>query len=199
MKLAELEKKLEVRFPKAFHRIYETGAMKWLEMSKEEITANREEYINDSKAFLMLDCSCELYIFDKISEAIDDLKEWIDEQEKDTDVTLSEGITLIPFGQNGGGDLYCFLYSSETEEPMVILYCHDEYGNPSIEGHDFDEFIYIQMLDAVANEEDMDGEHFNENLNYLDEKYRQMIAGKDADTLIDEYDELEFDEAEIWD
>ena len=198
MKLAELEQELKVQFPKAFHRIYETGAMKWLEMSQEEFTANREEYINDSKAFLMLDCSCELLIFDKISEAIDDLKEWIGWQEKDNSVTLSEDITLIPFGKNGGGDLYCFLYSSKTEEPMVILYCHDEYDNPTIEGHDFDEFIYTQMLDAVANDEDIEGEHFTENLKYLSDKYRQMIADKDADTLIDEFDALEIDEAEIW-
>lgn len=198
MKLFELERQLGLTFPKTFHAIYETGAMKWLEMSKEEIRNNREAYINDPKAFLMLNCGCEPYLFDEIPETIELLKEWIDWQEQDRKVRISKEIELIPFGHNGGGDLYCFLYSKSNDEPMIVLYYHDEYGNPKIVGHDFDEFLYIQMLDAAENEEDIHSENYQNHILYLNDTYRQRIINKDTDTLIDDYYSIGFDVAKIW-
>lgn len=198
MKLSELERQLGFTFPKAFHAIYETGAMKWLEMSEAEIMNNREAYINDPKAFLMLNCGCEPYQFDEIPEAIKTLKEWISWQEQDRKVTLSKEITLIPFGHNGGGDLYCFLYSKNDNEPMVVLYYHDMYGDPEIVGHDFDEFLYIQMLDAIENEEDIDGENFQNQILLLNDTYRKKLINKDADTLLDDYYSIVFNTAKIW-
>ena len=73
MKLMELEQQLGISFPKKFHEIYETGAMKWLEMNSEQIQKNRNDYLQDTKAFLMLNCDCEPYSFDEISEAMDTL------------------------------------------------------------------------------------------------------------------------------
>lgn len=198
MKLNELQEKIGITFPQKFHEIYQTGAMKWLEMNKEELKEIRQDYINDEKAFLMLNCDCELYLFDEIPNAINELKEWIKEQEDDTGVSFSGDFTLIPFGHSGSGDKYCFLYKLGSSEPEVILYVHDAYDAPEIIGHTFDEFIYVQMLDAVANDEEIDGVHFEENLKFLDQKYCQLILGKSVDTLIDDYDNLSFDEEEIW-
>ena len=45
MKLMELEQQLGISFPKKFHEIYETGAMKWLEMNSEQIQKNRNDYL----------------------------------------------------------------------------------------------------------------------------------------------------------
>ena len=201
MKLTELETRLNVTFPKAFHKIYETGAMKWLELTSAELKERRQEYINDSRAFLMLYCGCEPYQFEEIPQAIEDLKELIGWQEKDRKVTLSKDVTLIPFGHSGGGDIYCFLYSDEGE-PSVILYYHDEYGEPDIIGHDLDEFLYAQLLESVYNNTE-DGEEpfddsFKANLQYLNEEYRQKIADKDADALVDDFYSLVFDKAKIW-
>lgn len=88
MKLMELEQQLGISFPKKFHEIYETGAMKWLEMNSEQIQKNRNDYLQDTKAFLMLNCDCELYPFDEISEAMDTLKEWIQCREEDEEQSL---------------------------------------------------------------------------------------------------------------
>lgn len=204
MKLTELETLLNVTFPKAFHKIYETGAMKWLELASAELKERRQEYINDSKAFLMLYANCEPYLFEEIPQAIEKLKEWISWQENDCKVKLSQNVTLIPFGHNGGGDMYCFLYTGDGE-PSVILYYHDEYGDPQIAGHDFDEFMYIQMLEAALNysedddeEEKTDCENFQNHLNYLNDEYRRQIEGKDIDELVDYLDGMIFDTAKIW-
>lgn len=198
MKLNELEEKIGIVFPQKFHEIYQTGAMKWLEMSKEEFKEKRQCYINDEKAFLMLNCDCEMYLFDEIPEAIEDLKELIKLQEDDTGAVLSENVNLIPFGHSGGGDKYCFLYKLGSSEPEVILYYHDFYDDPEIRGRTFDEFIYNQMLDAVANDEETDGTHFKENLKFLAPEYRQLISGKSTDLLINDYDNFNLGSAEIW-
>jgi len=198
MKLNELEQQLGVRFPEKFHAIYKTGAMKWLEMSNDEIKEQRADYINDSSAFLMLNCYCEPFLFEEIPDAIEELHEWIGWQERDRKIMLNPNITLIPFGHSGGGDQYCFLYTPQTVEPIIIQYYHDEYGDPIIEGHDFDAFLYHQMLEAVENEEDVDGENFRAQLQYLDEKYRILIEGKDADALRDDFYDLKTETVKIW-
>ena len=198
MKLNELEQQLGVRFPKRFYEIYQTGAMKWLEMNSEEIKEQWADYINDSSAFLMLNCSCEPFGFDEIPDAVETLNEWIGWQERDRNIKLNPNVTLIPFGHSGGGDYFCFLYTPQTVEPVIIQYYHDEYGDPVIEGHDFDEFLYHQMLEAVENEEEVDGENFRTQLQYLTPQYRSLIEGKDADALRDDFYELKIESVKIW-
>ena len=94
--------------------------------------------------------------------------------------------------------MYCFLYSNKTDEPLIVLYYHDEYGNPEIAGHNFDEFIYIQLLKAVENEEDIGDEYFQNQIMYLNDTYRQLVTGKDTDTLLDDLYLLKVEEANIW-
>lgn len=126
MKLSELESKMGVKFPKKWHEIYDTGAMEWLEIGGEKFRENSERYRNDPKAFLMLYGSCEPLFFDEIPEYLDELNEWISWRTKDDGAVLKDGLTLIPFGHNAGGDLYCFLYDGDrNSEPKIILYFHD--------------------------------------------------------------------------
>lgn len=198
MKLMELEQQLGILFPKKFHEIYETGAMEWLEMNSEQIQKNRNDYLQDTKAFLMLNCDCEPYSFDEIPEAMDTLKEWIQCREEDEEQSLLEGITLIPFGHGGNGDLYCFLYAPHFSEPQVILYAHDDDEAPEIIGHTFEEFLFLQLLDAIANEEEKNGVHFQENCKFLSPAEQVFFMEKQEDALIAYYDQLEPEYAQIW-
>ncbi len=197
MKLMKLEQQLGISFPKKFHEIYETGAMKWLEMSSEQIQKNRNDYLQDEKAFLMLNCDCEPYSFDEIPEAMDTLEEWIQCREEDEEQSLLEGITLIPFGHGGNGDLYCFLYAPHFLEPQVILYAPDD-EDPEIIGHTFEEFLFMQLLDAIANEEEKNGVHFQENCKFLNPAEQAFFMEKQEDALIAYYDQLEPEYAQIW-
>ena len=203
MKLNEIENILKIKFPARFHKIYETGAMEWLEISREEFNKNSDKYKNDPKAFLMLWCDCEPYPFADIPEAVNHLDELIKMQEEDEEVSLKENIRLVPFGHSNG-DVYCFLYEYDNSEPKVIRYFHDEYGDPEIAGNDFDEFLYNIILNSVSYESD-DGndeyiysEPFKEHIKYLSEKYRRLIEGKSQDELLDDFDAIIYGEAEIW-
>lgn len=198
MILETLENKLGVIFPAAFHRIYDAGKMKWLEMTAVELKANRSSDINDTDALLMLNCDCELYLFEEIPAAMETLNEWISWQAQDKHRTLLPDVTLIPFGHSGGGDLYCFLYREDFQAPIIVLYAHDHYASPTIIAYDFDEFIYIQMLDAAVNEEELDGAYFQNHLNLLPERYRQQIEGKDYDELEGALLSLENQKINIW-
>lgn len=199
MNLQKLEKKIGVKFPSKWWKIYQTGAMKWLELSKKKFSSERNNYIYNPNSFMMLNCDCELILFDEIPKQIQKLKRWIKEQEQDEESEFDKQITLIPFGQSAAGDLYCFLYENEENfEPKVILYMHDEYGNPNIIGENFDEFLYIQVLSAVAYEEDVQGQHWQNHLNWLLESYRKMIENKSIDELKNMYNALAYKQAAIW-
>lgn len=198
MRLHELENMLNVRFPQKFHEIYHTGAMEWMELSRSDISANREKWTDTPTAFLMLNCGCEPLLFEEIPEEIEHLKEWISWREDEEECSLAEGIRLIPFGHNAAHDLYCFLYEKSGGEPKVILYLHDDYDAPEIVGNTFSEFLYVQILDAAANEEDIDGAHWNAHLAYLDEAYRTLLEGKTPDDLTGEFDSYWIGEAKIF-
>lgn len=198
MTLNELETRQEVRFPQAFHRIYDCGAMKWLELSRAELKARIKEYVSDTTAFLMLDCDCEMYLFEEVQSAAEELAQLSQWQEEDKKLRIKDGLRIVPFGHSGGGDIYCLLYTPENAEPMVIRYFHDSYEAPQIMGRDFDEFVYIQLLLAAENEQDVEEENFRNNTAYLSEKYRPMVEGKSADELTDALYAMVFSPADIF-
>lgn len=204
MTLYELEKILDVKFPKRFHEIYETGSMEWIEAGNEKYNENREHYLNDPKSFLMLCCEAEPAFFEDIPDLVKNINEMLAWRKEDNKEELDEKYRLIPFAMNGGGDFYCFLYENDIDEPEILLYFHDCYDNPQIIGKDFDEFLYINMLSAVAyavddeDYEELESEQWKNNLDYLLPEYKNMITGKTAEELADIYWSLEFEEADIW-
>lgn len=204
MTLAELEKNLDVKFPEKFHEIYETGAMEWLEVGHDKFNENREHYLNDSKAFLMLSCDCEPLFFENILDAIKELNEDLEYRKKHDNKELDGKYRLIPFAMNGGGDFYCFLYENGAGEPKVIMFAHDTCDLPEIIGKDFDEFLYVMMLSCVSYAVDdddfteLEGEQWKNNLNFLLPEYKSIITGKSADELNEIYESIIFEEAEIW-
>ena len=198
MTLNELETRQEVRFPQAFHRICDSGAMKWLELTRSELKARIKEYVSDTAAFLMLDCDCEMYLFEEIQSAAEELAQLSRWQEEDKKLRIRDGLRIVPFGHIGGGDIYCLLYTPENSEPMVIRYFHDSYEAPQIMGRDFDEFLYIQLLLAAENEQDVEDEHFRSNAGYLNDMYLPMVEGKSADELTDALYAMVFAPADIY-
>lgn len=188
MKLSELESILGSKFPKKWHEIHDTGAMEWLETGSDNWLENRERYLNDPKAFLILSCDCEPLMFDEIPERLDELNEWISWRGEYDGARLKRGIKLIPFAQRGNGDLYCFLYEGE-DEPKIILYCHDFYEDSCLMWKNLDELLYDCMLDAVEPEygDDVDDEHWQAHLGFLTEEQRTRLIGRSREDIYDEY------------
>lgn len=189
MKLAEVENRFGVTFPKSFYRIYAMGAMEWLEYSLEEFQKVRDKYINDPKAFMMIHGEFEPLAFSEIPERAEELAEWLSWRAEDEGETLREGVKLIPIAQTGGGDLHLFVFDGGNE-PKVIQYQHDDFDKPVLCGRNFDECLYYALLEALQWNEDMNGAAWRYQLNYLSDKYRAKIAGKTAEELLKDFEKL---------
>ena len=50
---------------------------------------------------------------------------------------------LIPFAENGGGNLVCFDYRSTKEEPPIVFWCHDDNEGEDVHfvANSFEEFL----------------------------------------------------------
>lgn len=197
MTLEQLEEKMGIEFPKGFHEIYETGAMDWLTVTREEFLKKRSQYLDNPKSFFMLPCMCEPIPFEDISMWNGELEELLHKWEEIEQVHLRSDIKLVPFGQSVGGDMYCFLYQEENEEPMVIQIWHDTFDAPYIEGRNFEEFMYHQILDSLESDIQLEDPNFLAHLEYLLPQYRHLIEGKDKEELVVEYEAMKIDEIEI--
>lgn len=189
MRLDEVEKYFGVKFPKKFREIHDTGAMEYLELSLADFQKVRDKYINDPKAFMMINGEFEPLFFEEIPERAEELAERLSWRAEDKGETVREGITLIPFAQTGRGDMHLLVFEGDIE-PKVVMYHSDTYDPPQLWGRSFDECLYYVMLDALQWDEDMNGAAWQYHLNYLGDEYRAKIAGKSADQLLDDLKEL---------
>ena len=198
MKLDQIEKILDFKFPKKWKDIHSMGVMEWMEQSIQEFRENKEKYINDPKAFFMLDCDCEPLFFEDIPKRLEELKEWISWREEDENIVLNDGVRLIPFAQNAGGDLFCFLYEENVEEPRIVLYYHDDYSGPVLEANSFDEFIYVVLLESASWSEDIDNDYWKAHYRLLNDEYKNRIDGRTAEELAEEYEGSVLKSIDIW-
>ena len=174
MLLSELESELKMQFPEKFHKIYDSGAMKWLELSESELHQNLDDYLQDSGAFLNLN-GLEPLLFDQSPERISHMEQWFfGYLEKEHDFIRRKDIKLIPFAQISCVDVYCFLYEENLKEPKIVLWWHDE-DMPVLIANDFDEFLYNIMICSAYNEEDIHGENWNTHYKFLSEAYQKKI------------------------
>lgn len=200
MKLAEIEEKLNIKFPERWHKIYETGAMEYMELTENEFKAVRDKYLNDPKAFfMMLRSDCEPLFFEYIPYNLEEVEDWIAGRAEDQGLTLKENIRVIPFAMTAGGDMYCFLYENTEKEPQIVLFFHDDiYVDPDIIAENFDEFLYFAMLDAVSWDQDIEGEPWQAHMNYLSDEYKDKLSGKTAEELMKERKSLHFKQAKLF-
>ncbi len=156
----------------------------------DEFRKIREKYDNDPNSFMMMNGEVEPLFFEEIPERAEELAEWLSWRAEDTGETLRDGIKLVPFAQNGAGDLYLFVYKGKTE-PKIVLFYHDDFESPSFGFKDFDELMYYALLDALRWDEDINGKTWQNHLDYLTDEYRAKITSKSKEELLDDFEELE--------
>lgn len=202
MNLSELENSIGAKFPKKWHEIYDTGAMEWLEVGSEVFRANRDKYLNDPRAFLILGgCDCEPLMFEEIPERIKWVGELVSWRIEYDGAVLRKGLTLIPFAMRANGDLFCFVYEgSLTDEPKIILYCHDCFEDEYLMWANLDELLYECMLEACDPDfgVDISNESWQAHLNYLTEQQRKRLVGRSGEELYGEYLALPEITENIW-
>ena len=121
----------------------------------------------------MISCDCEPLSFESIPERLEELNEWISWREEDEDLVFDGRLKLIPFAQTSGGDLYCFLYEKDVEEPKIVVYFHDVNDDPQLEANSFEEFLYVELLASASWEGNIDNEHWRAHYDLLSEEYKK--------------------------
>lgn len=177
MTLLDIEKQYGFEFPAKFHEIRNTGSMEWLECGYDFFHSHSEKFINDPHAFMMINADCEPISTDVYANYMAGLEELKRDGEEYEKVTLNPKYRFIPFAFTGGGDYYCFVYEGERE-PFVIRLYHDEFDY-QFYGKDFDEFLYVTMLDAAYSMlwegQDYRSETWIAHLDYLSEQYKELL------------------------
>jgi len=201
MKLSELEAELKIRFPEKWHQIYHSGTSDWLELTAGQFQTDRIAVMSNPKSFLMMN-GCEPLLFEKIPERLQELQvHWISAWKKYRNLVLKPNLRLIPFAQTAGGDNYCFLYRDGIPEPEIVICWHDE-PEPQMFGRNFDEFLYLNLLDDAQIAEDIDGyfqsEVWNEQKNYLNPEFRKKLDSIPEEDLPFAIQDCIFPHADIW-
>lgn len=174
MTLLDIEKQYGFEFPAKFHEIHSTGSMEWLECGYDFFHSHSEKFINDPHAFMMINADCEPISTDAYGEYMTAFEELIRCGKEYGKVTLNPKYRFIPFAFTAGGDYYCLVYEGDRD-PFVIRLYHDEFDYEFC-GKDFDEFLYVTMLDAAYytlwEGQDYRSETWIAHLDYLSEQYR---------------------------
>lgn len=183
--LGILEDDLGITYPKCFRKIDHTGAMEWLKHDYTWIEKNREALESNPKAFLYGMSDCELTPFRMIHEDMAYLEEMYnyDELYVSGEIQLNSKYKIIPFGKEGGGDVYCFLYQENNIEPIVTIYGHDT-GEMAIYTKDFETFLFLQMALAVVEKGyELEKDCIKEHIKFLLPEHQRIFKEKDVNTL----------------
>lgn len=179
MELNELEQNLDVEYPQKWKDIYKSGVMEWLKHDHEWLIKNRDEVnSNPSAFFYSLEGDCEPIQFLYVNEKIKILKEVLFKvlQHGNSQKYLNPHYKIIPFAQMGSGDLFCFLFDDQEEQPLVAVFRYDT-GTVDSWAKDFDEFLYLQLVSAVMDwDEDMDSVAWQAHFNFLADEYKKKIV-----------------------
>ncbi len=203
MKLREIEKLLNFKFPKRWLEVYQTGAMEWLELSREEFKADRDRYISDPKAFLMISGDCEPIPFDRYNEWKKLLDESLEMSAEYENLHLRDDITLIPFGISGCGDFFCFWFEkgkeNDTDDPKYIFFAHDDPYSQELIAESFDEFMYYNLLSAIYMDECIEDEQvWNSQMEYIKGEYKNKLLAMTEEEMLDKYVSRGFVQPDIW-
>lgn len=182
MELLELEKVLDVKFPKLFHKIYQSGMMDYLAKDFEQWK------MEDPRCFFG-NCTgdCEFYLFDELEQECQELYEWfafhIEVRKEHKQV--NPNYRMIPFAHYASADRYCFWYEAGQEEPKIIVYGHDT-GDVELWAESFEEFIFIQfVIDIAEGEEELDSAYTRAHVQWLSDAHKKLLQEKPAKEILE--------------
>ncbi len=191
--LEQVEENLKIKFPELFHKIYDKGVMDYLKHSDEWIENNKESLKNSSEAFFYnITAEYEPLPFCDINDEIEYFEDLLnyDDDYSNGLCKINPTYRFIPFGSEGGGDIFCFMFTEGKVEVPIVVYEHDT-GNMKIYAKDYEEFIFLQLaLAALEWDQPIDLKSFELHLQYISEEHRRMFVNKDRKTIRDKIEIL---------
>ncbi|WP_292009206.1 SMI1/KNR4 family protein [Chryseobacterium sp.] len=142
--LEKIEKKFQFSYPELYKKMYRDQFLDWGEFGSD---GYKETYceIKKNPPFLFFAEDFEILSFDQIIMEMESFVDFKDYRR------IHPEYQLIPFAQNGTGDLYCFLYSEEYKGQVPVVFMWYDSNNADIKSRSFQDFIFRELLEMVVD------------------------------------------------
>lgn len=143
VELQEIERTFRFRYPELYRRLCADGTLyagefteTWYEDFYPEIRKN--------PPLLLFNCDFETFYAEDVEAELRQMADPDDYRH------IPKEIRLIPFGQNGAGDLYCFRLDEKADEIPVVFAPHDE-EDATYVARNLEDFIFTSLLEAAVS------------------------------------------------
>lgn len=178
--LNEIETKFGFKYPAIYHQMYTDGMLSFGEPGADWESKVPQLFATPPLLFFAKDF--ELMLPELVMEMRDEFYAPVSYR------AVPEGMSLIPFGTTGGGDMYCFdITDAQQEDLPIVLAAHDS-SRVEVLTENFQDFVHQSLLAMVQDVEPDDAvmhDDFQANVQnmlkthgrYLTQEQREEIQG----------------------
>lgn len=165
--LSEIEAKFEFHYPDVYKRLFEDGMLDWGETGSDWYK-NTYPKIRQRPPFLVFASDFKLIPLTEIENTFKKIK------------IIDELYSLaIPFGKNGAGDIFCFLYDKEKQLNCICKF--NKRTDISIKlNTNLEDFIFSQLLNSAicVNPDDFNNNKkiFIEDLSLMLKSHQKYLS-----------------------
>ncbi|MGI4875691.1 MAG: SMI1/KNR4 family protein [Janthinobacterium lividum] len=139
-----LEQQFNFRYPAIYRELYADNMLDSGPTGPEWLT-NVFPRLREKPPLLLFGSDFELLAFEEIAEQISAFSGPDDYRRTRPD------LRLIPFGQSGAGDLYCFYLNEQQGADVPIAFVWHDMNEAEIKAKNLPDFIFRALLEAVVD------------------------------------------------
>lgn len=176
--LNEIEAKFGFKYPAIYHQMYADGMLNFGEPAADWESKVPQLFATPPLLFFAKDF--ELMLPELVMEMRDEFYAHVSYR------AVPEGMSLIPFGTTGGGDMYCFdITDVQTEDLPIVLAAHDS-SHVEVLTTNFQDFVYQGLLAMVTDVEPDDAVmhgDFTTNVRNMLKTHERYLTDKQREEL----------------
>lgn len=181
MTLTDIEKEYHFKYPELYKKLEQDGMLDVGEYGPDWY-ATVYPKLQDHPTLLLHSYDFELLSVNAVDEAIRELSDPEGYRE------IKPELKLIPFGQTGGGDHYCFFITKEQQQDYPIVLVWHDCNEVNYLAKNLQDYIFRAVLTDMSEQDiydDVDDDEFRENLTHILKTHTQYLTEKQTDTLQD--------------
>ncbi len=142
--LEKIEKAFDFRYPELYRRLCADGMLYAGEFTEDwyEVTYPK---IRKRPPLLLFNCDFELFYAEDVEGELQQMGRADDYRHIPAD------LRLVPIGQNGAGDLYCFFFNAQEGSDVPVLFAPHDEEDATFVAKNIEDFIFTSLLEAAVS------------------------------------------------
>lgn len=142
--LQKIEETFGFRYPELYRRLCADGMLYAGEFTE---TWYEETYpkIRKNPPLLLFNCDFELFYAEDVDAELKQMASADDYRH------IPQSLRLIPFGQNGAGDLYCFRMDEAKGPDIPIVFAPHDEEDATYVARNLEDFLFTSLLEAAVS------------------------------------------------